>query len=428
MAAIVSLIRPEDFADGKLRLLFETLRDRDRAGKSFDLLPLVEDLHQRGLLAQVGGFAEIAARDAEAPSLGDVEELAQIVADRGVRRRTQTELQSTEQQLKAGLGSAVEVLADTQRRLSEIDADRVVSDLQPMSEVVLSTLDLLESVRHHQGGVTGLATRFDAPDRILPRRPRGDRIGVAGRPGMGKTAWAVNVAVHAAKRGGRSVAFFSLEMPRDQLGLRAFASEGRISLKRLREGGLQEGEYSRLNDAAAGLHGAPLFIDDGSALSPFDFRLRLRRLRARRNAAPLGLVVVDYLQLMSGAARFGSREQEVAFCSRSLKAIAKEFGVPVLALAQLNRKVEERKGPPLLSDLRESGSLEQDADVVLFLHPDPVSEDEAAGMSARHPALDGKAVELIVAKQRNGPTGSVSLWFRSDFTRFESRSYAGGAP
>jgi replicative DNA helicase len=249
----------------------------------------------------------------------------------------------------------------------------------------------------------------------------GELLILAARPGVGKTSLAMNVAMHVALREERPVGIFSLEMPSDQLLMRLLASAARVDMKKLRGGRLTPHDEEKFQEVAGSLFNAPLFIDDTGALSPFDLRAKARRLKQKNQT--LGLLVVDYLQLMHQKGKVESRQLEVSEISRSLKALAKELEVPILALSQLNRKVEERKGgKPMLSDLRESGAIEQDADVVMFIHRDDGNDDEDGEAGRGYGGRGAVPVELIVAKQRNGPTGSIDLVFLSEYTRFESRA------
>jgi replicative DNA helicase len=418
IAEVATLIRADDLSLEAHQLLFGALLDFDSRGAALDPLTLAELLRTRGQLHRVGGVAYLAELDTAAPMAANAKEYARIVAEHGARRRALAVLSPAVQQLSSGLGEPADAVAAVQLGLLEVEEKRAQGDLKPFSATLESTLDLLDQLRDRRGGVTGLATGYPDLDRMLTGLHPGELVILAARPGVGKSALALNVAGHVALRERKPVAVFSLEMPQNQLGLRLLASEGRVSLKRLREGGLSDSDYTRINDTSANLHSAPIFIDDSGTLTPFDVRARCRRLKRRH--PQLALVVIDYLQLMAAAGRAQNREQEVAQCSRALKQLAKELDLPVLALSQLSRKVEERRGGrPMLSDLRESGSLEQDSDVVLFIHPEEHSEDEPAD-GARPSSLP---VELIVAKQRNGPTGVVSLQLRQEWTRFESRTF-----
>jgi replicative DNA helicase len=268
--------------------------------------------------------------------------------------------------------------------------------------------------------VTGLSTGYVDLDMQLTGLHAGELIILAARPGIGKTSLAMNIAMHAALKEDKAVAIFSLEMPADQLLMRLLASSARVDMKKLRGGRLTPHDEEKFQEMAGALYNAPIYIDDSGGLSPFDLRAKARRLKQKDPR--LSLIVVDYLQLMHQKGKVESRQLEVSEISRSLKQLAKELEVPVIALSQLNRKVEERKGgKPMLSDLRESGSIEQDADVVMFIHREDQDEGaEGGGGGERSNTVI--PVELIVAKQRNGPVGSVDLVFLSEFTRFESRA------
>jgi replicative DNA helicase len=273
--------------------------------------------------------------------------------------------------------------------------------------------------------VTGLSTGFVDMDQMLTGLHPGELIILAARPGCGKTSLALNIATNAVLRSKVPAAVFSLEMPEDQLAMRLLSSETRIDMKRIRSGHLSAAHKEKIQHSASQLWSAPLYIDDSGSLSSFDLRTKVRRLQSKLSSLEtpqkLSLVVIDYLQLMHqrGAE---SRQQEVQEISRSLKALAKELSLPIIALSQLNRKVEERRGKnskPMLSDLRESGAIEQDADVVMFIHKE-IEENEGDG-APPPPSSQGIDVELVIAKQRNGPTGSVPLLLFSEFTRFENK-------
>jgi replicative DNA helicase len=284
------------------------------------------------------------------------------------------------------------------------------------------TLDLLDKMKLSSSGVTGLPTGYVDLDLQLTGLHAGELLILAARPGVGKTSLAMNIAMHVALKEERAVGIFSLEMPADQLLMRLLASAARVDMKKLRGGRMTPHDEEKFQEVAGALFNAPLFIDDTGSLSPFDLRAKARRLKQKHDK--LGLIVVDYLQLMHQKGKVESRQLEVSEISRSLKALAKELEVPIIALSQLNRKVEERKGgKPMLSDLRESGAIEQDADVVMFIHRE--DDEDEDGNGGGYSARTSIPVELIVAKQRNGPTGSIDLIFLSEFTRFESRARGG---
>ncbi|MCF8043447.1 MAG: replicative DNA helicase, partial [Desulfarculaceae bacterium] len=308
-------------------------------------------------------------------------------------------------------GAERAIFAATQERLSQ--------QVSPIGEVVTSSLKIIEERFKNKGQVSGVPTGFKLLDQLTTGLQPGDLIIIAGRPSMGKTAFALNVASNAALDSGVVTAIFSLEMSKEQLGMRLLASEARVSGSKIRSGFLSHNQdFPALTQAADRLHGSPIFIDDTPALSVLDLRAKARRLKLEHG---LGLILVDYLQLMRGRGSTESREQEISNISRSLKALAKELSVPVVALSQLNRKVEERPGGdkrPMLSDLRESGAIEQDADVIAFIYrkkvykkrDDPEEDDD-------------NVAEIIIGKQRNGPTGTVRMAFLDDLTRFEDLTY-----
>ena len=281
---------------------------------------------------------------------------------------------------------------------------------------MLAALELLDKMKQSSSAVTGVPTGFVDLDHQLTGLHGGELIILAARPGIGKTSLAMNIAMHVATKEEKAVAIFSLEMPAVQLVTRLLASQARVDVRKLRGGRLTPHDEEKIQETAQPLFNTRLYIDDSGALSAFDLRAKARRLKLQDDS--LSLIVIDYLQLMHQKGRVESRQLEIAEISRQLKQLAKELDVPIIALSQLNRKVEERKGgKPMLSDLRESGAIEQDADVVLFIHREDDGEEGAA-----QDTRASMPVELIVAKQRNGPTGSIDLIFLSEFTRFESRA------
>lgn len=416
---VAARVKAADFLDPRHQLVFDAAVALDLAGSPVDSLTLASALESRRALSRVG-LGYLAEFDTAAPSAANVLEYVAIVARNALSRRMAVALSEQLAQLKTPGADPLAVLAGLQRLITDTDAPGLGGDLRPVAEHVETALDVLERLRSSPtGSVTGSPTGFRALDLQLTGFHAGELIILAARPAVGKSAIAMQFAVAVARAqraeaGPRgAVAVFSLEMPADQLVTRMLATESRVSLKRLREGGLTDHDLTKINEGAAELYPLSLHIDDSGTLDLFALRAKLQRLA--RRVGPLRLVVIDYLQLM-GMERGMPREQAVAQVSRGLKLLAKDLAVPVIALAQLNRKVEERAGGrPQLSDLRESGSLEQDADVVLFLHPEPDAEAEDHGASS-----NGSAVDLIVAKQRNGPTGSIPLRFTKDWVRFDA--------
>ncbi|MHB8874010.1 MAG: replicative DNA helicase [Myxococcaceae bacterium] len=413
---VAEVVQADDFSNPAHAQIFSAIVGLDSSQKKIDHLTLSEELKTRGQLATVGGPSYLMGLDQVVPIAQNAVQYARIVKDQAVRRRLAVVGREI-QELASQETGEIEVLLDEAERKVFLLADKKrEGDLVPVSELMDPTLSLLEKMKLAASGVTGLSTGYVDLDMQLTGLHAGELIVLAARPGVGKTSLAMNIATHVAVKEQKAVGIFSLEMPADQLLIRLLASQGRVDMKKLRGGRLTAHDEEKFQEAAGQLWNAPLYIDDSGALSPFDLRAKARRLKTKNSS--LGLIVIDYLQLMQMKGKAESRQVEVSEISRSLKALSKEIGVPVLALSQLNRKVEERKGgKPMLSDLRESGAIEQDADVVLFIHRDEENQEGDGG-----PSRGAIPVELIVAKQRNGPIGSIDLVFLSEFTRFESRT------
>jgi replicative DNA helicase len=420
IADVAKIVQPDDFANTAHAQIFSAMLGLDTGQRTVDHLTLAEELKTRGQLASVGGPAYLMSLDQVVPMAANATQYAQIVRDQAVRRRLAGVGREIVELASQETGTLEGILDEAERKVFIIAERKREGDLRPVRELMERTLDLLDKMKMSSSGVTGISTGFLDLDMQLTGLHPGELIILAARPGIGKTSLAMNVALHVALKEQRAVGIFSLEMPSDQLLMRLLASSARVDMKKLRGGRLTPHDEEKFQEVAGALYNAPLYIDDTGALSPFDLRAKARRLKQKDSS--LGLLVVDYLQLMHQKGKVESRQIEVSEISRSLKALAKELEVPILALSQLNRKVEERKGgKPMLSDLRESGAIEQDADVVLFIHRDEDSGDGGDGEGA--PQRTGAVpVELIVAKQRNGPTGSIDLIFLSEYTKFESRA------
>ncbi len=316
---------------------------------------------------------------------------------------------------------ADDLLDEAERSIFQIADDRMRSGFVRVSELVDSGYQLIEQLQQHRGLVTGVPTGFVDLDEMTSGFQPSDLVIVAARPSMGKTSFVMNVALHCGIEAGKTVGVFSLEMSKEQLFLRMLTSEARVDAHRFRGGFLGEQDYARLVQAFGRLHDANVFIDDTPSVGILEMRAKARRLKLEHG---LDMLVIDYLQLMQGRGRFDNRQQELASISRSLKILAKELGVPIVALSQLSRAPETRGDHrPQLSDLRESGALEQDADVVLFIF----REDMYAVEGERNPEAEGTA-EIIIGKQRNGPIGSVKLAFLKQYTRFENLAQGGSGP
>jgi replicative DNA helicase len=417
LANVLEIIDPTDFSHQAHADILIAMQALDSRQDRIDPLTLAEQLKVSGQLALVGGPTYLSQLDQTVPFAQNAVEYARIIKDQSTRRALAMAGRQILDLASQETGDVAELLDEAERKVFVIAEKRRSGDLVEMSTLLDQALVQLDTMKHNASGVTGLATGFLDLDNQLTGLHGGELIILAARPGVGKTSLAMNIALHAASREKRTVAVFSLEMPSVQLVTRLLATQAKVDMRKLRGGRLTPADEERIAEAAAELAQLKFFIDDSGGLSSFDLRAKARRLKQKD--PDLGLIILDYLQLMHQKGKVESRQLEVAEISRALKQLAKELDVPIIALSQLNRKVEERKGgKPMLSDLRESGAIEQDADVVMFIHRE---EDEDEG-SPQPRGGSVTPVELIVAKQRNGPIGSVDLLFLSEFTRFESRA------
>jgi len=421
LTELAAAVDADDFAHPAHAQIFKAMLDLDQSGQKVDHLTLAEKLKSMGKLQTVGGPTYLMQLDLVVPSTANSLQYANIVKNKAIRRRLAVVGREIQELASTDAGEIAELLDESERKVFQLAEKRREGNLTPVRELMERTLELIDKMKMNTSGVTGIATGYIDLDLQLTGLHPGELLILAARPGIGKTSFAMNIAMHIAMKERRAAAIFSLEMPADQLLMRLLASAARVDMKKIRGGSkLSVADEEKFQETAASLYDAPLYIDDTGSLSPFDLRAKARRLK--QNDPSLGLIIIDYLQLMhlKGAE---SRQLEVSEISRSLKQLAKELEVPIIALSQLSRKVEERKdGKPMLSDLRESGSIEQDADVVMFIHrevreTEGGEEGDGGGMNSRRTI----EVELIVAKQRNGPIGSVDLVFIPEYTRFESR-------
>ena len=407
------LIDAGDFFRDAHRRVFDTMVNLNERGQAIDLVTLKDELGRSGDLDDVGGAAYIAALADGVPRSTNVEQYARIVKERATLRNL---IQSANRIL--GMAYKAEEDADTlldqaEQEIFSIAEGRIHSGFVPLSDLVQGSFTAIEQLQENKGLVTGVPSGFVDIDNLTSGFQPADLVIIAARPSMGKTSFVLNVAQHVGIKTDRTIGFFSLEMSKEQLFMRMLTAEAEVDSHRFRGGFLSERDYGRLSTALGRLADAKVFIDDSAGLGVLEMRAKARRLKAEHG---LDLLVVDYLQLMQGRGRFENRTQELASISRSFKALAKELHVPVLALSQLSRAPESRSDRrPQLSDLRESGALEQDADVVLFIFReeqyDPTPENE-------------NLAELIIGKQRNGPTGTVRLAFLKQHTRFANLSPA----
>jgi replicative DNA helicase len=407
----LELVTPEHFYRKAHRQIMHAIVDLNERSEPVDLVTLAEALRGRNELQDVGGAAYLAELAERVPTAANVGYYARIVRDKALLRALiQTSTEIAMRGFEAP-GDVDAFLDEAEHEIYRIAEGKTHPAFQRVGEILIDSMKQVERLYERRELVTGVPTGFKDLDRKTAGLQPGDLVIVAGRPSMGKTAFALNVAQYAALETGVGVAVFSLEMSKEQLVLRMLCSEARVDQSRVRAGDAQERDYPKLAIAAQRLSEVPIFIDDTPALSILELRAKARRLK-RDHQARLGLVIVDYLQLMRGPTS-DNREQEISAISRSLKALAKELAIPIVALSQLNRQVEQRKEKePVLADLRESGAIEQDADVIMFLFRPHVYDEKA----------DERDAEVIIGKQRNGPIGKVPLVFFSEYTRFENRA------
>jgi replicative DNA helicase len=408
---VTEILDPEDFYRDAHRRIFNALINLSERDEPADLITLTNELRKIDQLDSIGGASYVASLIDSVPTAANIEYYAKIVKEKAILRKliqTSTEIitQSYEDR-----GDVEGFLDEAERAIFEISEKRVRPSFYSIREIVKESFTTIERLFQKKELVTGVPSGFKELDRMTAGFQPSDLVIVAGRPSMGKTAFCLNVAQYAAIENKIPVAVFSLEMSKEQLVIRMLCSEAHVEGTRLRTGFLNESDWPKLTIAAANLSEAPIYIDDTAALSVLEMRAKARRLKSDHG---VGMLIVDYLQLMKGRARVESRQQEISEISRSLKALAKELNIPVIAVSQLSRKTEERTGNrPQLSDLRESGAIEQDADLILFIY-----RDEVYNKSEDNPNR-GKA-EVIIGKQRNGPIGKIDLAFLDKFTTFKN--------
>jgi replicative DNA helicase len=408
------LIDARDFFRDAHRRIFDKMVILSERGDAIDLVTLKEELARVGELESVGGPAYVASLADGVPRSANVEHYARIVKEKATLRN----LIFSANRILANAYQAEDdpdtILDGAEKAIFEIAQDRARSGFTPLRDLVHSSFATIEKLQQHKGMVTGVPTGFVDLDEMTSGLQRSDLVLVAARPSMGKTSFVLNIAQHVGIQTGLTVGFFSLEMSKEQLFMRMLTGEARIDAHRFRSGYLNEKDYGRLSHALGTLAEARVYIDDTASIGVLEMRAKARRLQSEHG---LDLLIIDYIQLMQGRGRFESRQAELASISRSLKGLAKELHVPVVALSQLSRAPETRSDHrPQLSDLRESGALEQDADVVMFIYRDEQYRD-ADGQ----PNQESEGVaEIIIGKQRNGPVGTVKLAFIKEHTRFEN--------
>ncbi|PYV32534.1 MAG: replicative DNA helicase [Acidobacteria bacterium] len=412
----LEMIGKDDFFSENHRIAFERMLGLAENNRTVDLVTLSEELSKEGLMEKAGGAAYLASLTDGVPlgTTASVNEYARIIKEKSIIRRLINASNNVITRCLEGTDDPQTLIDLAQSQVFEIAEEKVVSGFLGVNDIVKTSFGTIEKLLERGGLATGVETGFVELDRLTSGLQPSELIVVAARPSLGKTALALNIATHAATRLGKSVGMFSLEMSKESLVIRMLCSEASIDSHRFRGGFLDHAkDWPRITRALGRLAQAPLYIEDTPALSIMQLRAKARRLKAEKG---LDLLIVDYLQLVTGHGRFENRTQEVSYISRGLKSIAKELKVPVLALSQLSRAPEQRPGQrPQLSDLRESGSIEQDADVVVFIYRDRrTKEDEEF---QEEPGVETK---LIIGKQRNGPTGEVPVVFLKPFARFEN--------
>jgi len=403
------IVDSSSFYARRNRQIFEVLERLVDAGTALDVVTVKTELERAGSLEAVGGPAYLAGLLEGVPRATNVEHYARIVREKGMLRDL---IRCTQGILASALEareSTEELLDDAEKAIFRVAEQRLRAGFRPLSVTAEESLQAIEELTQRRELITGVPTGFPVLDEMTAGLQRGDLIIVAARPSMGKTALALNICSHAALTQDRTVGIFSLEMSHQQLFFRMLCSEGHVDAHRLRTGRVDREEWQGVIKVFGRLSGAPIYIDDTPGINIMEMRAKARRLKREKG---LDLLIIDYLQLMRGRSRYENRQQEISDISRSLKELAKELDLPVVALSQLSRAPEQRGGDrrPQLSDLRESGALEQDADVVMFLFREELYKRD-------DPDVRGQA-ELIVGKQRNGPTGTVRLRFIRDYTRF----------
>ncbi len=413
---VLEVLREDEFYLEAHQVIYRACIALHERGQAADLLTVTNHLREEGQLERVGGVSYLSSLVDSLPDVANVAHYAAIVHDKSIKRRLIRAAQNILSTCSLDHGEAREAVEAAQRDVYTIAEDSLGGGLVHIRTMAQRELEVLEAAQSSQSALTGLDTGFVQLNQKTSGLQRKDLIILAARPSMGKTSLGVNICTHAALKAGKKVAIFSLEMSADQLVRRMLSSVARVDQQRITGGYLGKSDWPRLIMAAQALEEADIWIDDTPGMTVLELSAKARRLKQEHG---LDLVMVDYLQLMSGGARFNSRNEEVSAISRGLKAMAKELDVPMLVLSQLSRQPDRRGGDhrPQLSDLRESGSIEQDADVVLFIVRPAVYDPEVE---------DRRLAQLIIAKQRNGPIGEIPLVFLHEFTRFENAELSHG--
>lgn len=405
----IEILSPEDFYSERHRRIYQAMLELFDKNEPIDIITLTEHLRDKGELEEAGGVGYLSSLATVVPTAANIRYHAKLVREKALLRALIRACTEVITKVYEEPEDAEEMIDYAERLIFEISEKRTNTSFYQMKDVIKQTFKIIENMYERKSVITGISSGFKDLDELTAGFQPGDLIIIGGRPGMGKTAFSLNIAQHVGIELGEPVAFFSLEMSKEQVAMRLLSSLAMVNFSALRKGIISKKDWERITDAAVKLSEAPIYIDDSSQMSVLEIRAKARRLKMEKGR--LGLIIIDYLQLMRSRGNYEIREQEIAEISRSLKAMAKELKVPVIALSQLNRSVEKTSDRrPTLANLRESGAIEQDADVIIFLYRDEV-------YNKKNPANKGKA-EVIVAKQRNGPTDVVYLTFLNDYTRF----------
>jgi replicative DNA helicase len=402
------ILIPEDFYRAAHQKIFNAMLKLNDTGKAVDLITVTEELAAARILEDIGGVSYLSEVAGSVPTAANIEYYANIVGEKALLRKLIRTATGIAQDGYTREDEVESLLSEAEKSIMEVAQRRNAGAFHNIKDVLVRTYDNIETLHQRTGDVTGIPTGFAELDRMTAGFQRNDLIIVGARPSVGKTAFALNIAQNVAVKSGENVAIFSLEMGAEQLVMRMLCAEGNIDAQRLRTGSLTDEDWGKLTMAMGSLSNAGIFIDDTPGVRISDLQAKCRRLKQEHG---LGMILIDYLQLILGSGRGGeNRQQEVSEISRSLKQLARELQVPVIALSQLSRGVEQRQDKrPMMSDIRESGSIEQDADIVAFLYRDDYYDKESENKNI---------IEIIIAKQRNGPTGTVSLAFVKEYNKF----------
>ncbi|MES0350428.1 MAG: replicative DNA helicase [Desulfobacteria bacterium] len=416
---VLEILSEKDFYREVHQKIFSAMVDLFERSEPADLITVTNILKEQGQLESVGGATYLSELVDTIPMATNAAHYAKIIHEKATLRRLIERAASITSRCFEDRGDMEDILDFAERSIFEISEDKVKPAFHSLADILTDTYKAVEQAYENKTLVTGVPTGYHELDQLTSGFQPGDLVIIAGRPSMGKTALALNITQSATAATGIPSAIFSLEMSKEQLSLRLLSSEARVDSSKMRGGFLKESDLARINRAAGTLYDLPVFIDDSAAISALEIRAKARRMKMEKG---LGFVIIDYLQLMRGRASAERRELEISEISRSLKALAKELHIPVVALSQLNRKVEDRSNKrPVLSDLRESGAIEQDADVIMFIYRDEVYNTE--------PDNPNRGIaEVHLAKQRNGPIGTVKLTFLEHCTRFEDHAREAETP